>query len=70
MLLVTPDTAGDDKKKRALISSIRERVETCFSSLWCRFIDRVFSRSWEGLWNTVKLKVLHFNFCQTGILPA
>jgi transposase len=70
MLLVTPDAAGDDKKKRALISSIRERVETCFSSLWSRFIDRVFSRSWEGLWNTVKLKVLHFNFCQVGILPA
>ncbi len=69
-LLITPDSAGDDKRKRALISSIRERVETCFSSLWARFIDRVYSRSWEGLWNTIKLKVLHYNCCQAGILPG
>jgi transposase len=70
MLIITPETAGDDKKKRALVSSLRERVETSFSALWGRFIDRVFSRSWEGLWNTIKLKVLHFNLCRAGILPT
>ena len=67
MLMITPDTAGE---KRALVSSKRERIETTFSGLWSRFIDRVFSRSWEGLWNTIKLKVLHFNLCQTGIIAA
>jgi hypothetical protein len=67
LLLITPQTAG---KKRALVSSLRERIETSFSALWNRFVDRVFSRSWEGLWNTIKLKVLHFNLCQAGLLPA
>lgn len=70
MLIITPETAGDDKKKRALVSSLRERIETSFSALWDRFIDRVFSRSWEGLWNTIKLKVLHFNLTKVGIIPA
>ena len=70
MFLLTPGSAGDHKKKRALISSVRERVETCFSSLWSRFIDRVFSRSWEGPRNTIKLKVLHINFSQMRLLPT
>jgi transposase len=63
--LINPAQAGE---KRALISSLRERIETTFSGLWNRFVDRVLSRSWQGLWNTVLLKMLHFNLCQTGIL--
>jgi len=67
LLLLTPADAGD---LRALVSSIRERVETTFSQLWALFVDRVFSRSWNGLWNTIKLKILHFNLCQTGAISA
>lgn len=67
LLLITPQESGE---RRALISSLRERVETTFSQLWNRFIDRIFSRSWHGLWNTIKLKMLHYNLCQSGLLSA
>lgn len=67
LLLMTPAHAGE---RRALISSVRERIETCYSSLWSRFVDRVFSRSFYGLWNTIKLKMLHYNLCKTGLLPV
>ena len=60
-----PGQAGD---KRRLISQVRERIETTYSSLYNRFIDRVLFRSWQGLWNTVLLKVLHYNLCQAGRL--
>ena len=65
IVLIHPETRPD---KRALISSVRERVETTFSQLWSHFIDRVFSRSWNGLWNTIKLKLLHNNLCRAGII--
>ena len=32
--------AGQVNPRRALVSSVRERVETSFSGLWQRFIDR------------------------------
>lgn len=76
MLLIHPADAGDKmiagqvNPRRALVSSLRERVETSFSSLWQRFIDRNLSRSWQGLWSTLKLKMLHFNLCRAGFLPA
>lgn len=70
MLMVTPKVAGALGRRRDLISSLREQVETTFSALWNRFVDRVYSRSWEGLWSTIKLKVLHFDLCKVGILPA
>jgi hypothetical protein len=76
MLLIHPADAGDKmiegqvNPRRALISSLRERVETSFSSLWQRFMDRNLSRSWQGLWSTLKLKMLHFNLCRAGFLPA
>lgn len=66
MVLVTPSHAP--KAKRALVSSVRERIETLFSGLWNRFVDRVYSRSWEGLWSTTKVKMLHYNLCKAGIL--
>ena len=69
MLLVTPAHAGTrGSSLRALVSSLRQRIETCFSSLWGRFVDRVYSRSFDGLWNTIKLKMLHYNLCQAGLL--
>jgi transposase len=67
IVLITPLTLP---QKRAVVSSVRERVETTFSQLWTRFIDRVFSRSWNGLWNTIKLKMVHYNLCEAGIIPA
>lgn len=67
LLLITPADAGP---YRALISTVRQRVETTFSQMWYKFIDRLFSRSWHGLWNTVKLKLLHHNLCQLGLLSA
>lgn len=70
LLLLTPAAAGENQSQRALISSVRERVETTFSALWARFIDRVHSRSWEGLWSTLKLKMLHHNLCLAGLIPA
>jgi transposase len=70
LCLVTPASAPAGSDRRALISSVRERIETAFSGLWSRFIDRVLSRSWEGLWSTLKLKMLHYNLCLAGILPA
>jgi len=47
---------------------VRARIETLFSGLWHRFVDRVFSRSFDGLWSAVKLKMLHYNLCKAGIL--
>jgi hypothetical protein len=67
LLMVMPEDAGP---RRALISTIREKVETVFSQLWARFIDRIHSRSWLGLWNTVKLRLLHFNLVTAGLLTA
>ena len=63
LTIIDPKQAGD---KRALISSLRERIETTNSGLWNRFVDRVFSRSFAGLWSVIKLKMLHFNLCQAG----
>lgn len=71
LLLITPQDAGKKgTSRRTLISCLRERIETTLSALWSRFIDRVYSRSWNGLWNTIKLKMLHFNLCQAGIIPS
>ena len=49
-------------------SMIRERVEGVFSSLWERFATRVYSRSWHGLWNTLKLKMLDYKLCFANII--
>jgi IS5 family transposase len=66
VLLVTPGHAP--KEQRALVSSVRERIETLFSGLWQRFVDRVYSRSFDGLWSAIKVKMLHYNLGKAGIL--
>lgn len=66
MGLLTPATVP--KRLKLYLSQKRERIETAFSHLWDRFIDRVKSRSWAGLWNTILLKILHYNLCQAKIL--
>jgi hypothetical protein len=69
MLLLTPADARSKQEKRTLFG-LRERIETSFSSLWRAFVDRVFSRSFRGLWNTIKLKILYFNLTHCRLLPA
>jgi transposase len=67
MLLITRDQAP---AHRFVLSQVRQQVETTFSQLWRKFVDRVFSRSWTGLWNTLQLKVLYSNLCHAGVLSA
>jgi transposase len=67
LLLVTRADAPD---RKFLLSQVRQGVETMFSQWWHQFIDRVFSRSWNGLWNTLMLKVLRYNLVHAGVLSA
>lgn len=67
MLLITHDQAPAHK---FVLSQVRQRIETTFSQLWWKFVDRVFSRSWLGLWNTIQLKVLYSNLVHAGIVSA
>ncbi len=61
-------TRADAPEKKYLPAQVRQGIETSFAQLWHRFLDRIFSRSWRGLWNTVQLKVIHYNLCHAGVL--
>lgn len=63
-------TRADLPEKRELISTLRQGVETTFSQLWHQFIDRVYSRSWLGLWNTIMLKLISYQLRHSGLLAA
>jgi hypothetical protein len=63
-------TRADAPQKRELISTLRQGVETTFSQLWNQFIDRVYSRSWLGLWNTIMLKLINYQLRHSGLLAA
>jgi transposase len=63
-------TRRDAPERKLLLSQVRQAIETGFSQLWHQFIDRVFSRSWNGLWNTVKLKVLFYNIRHAGVVSV
>ena len=52
------------------LSHVRQGMETTFSQLWWKFVDRVFSRSWHGLWTTIQLKVLYYNLVHAGLVSA
>ena len=67
MLLITRDQAP---AHRFVLSQVRQGIETTFSQLWRKFVDRVFSRSWGGLWNTIQLKVLYYNLRHAGLVSA
>ena len=54
-------TKQDARKRNRRLPPVRQRIEASFSMLWHHFIDRIFSRSWIGLWNTILLKLLFFN---------
>jgi len=59
-------TRADAPDKRALLSTLRQCIETTFSQLWHLFIDRIQARSWRGLWNTLLLKLIYFQWSQDG----
>jgi transposase len=63
-------TRADAPQKRELISTVRQGIETTFSQLWHQFIDRVYSRSWLGLWNTIQLKLISYQLRHSGLLAA
>lgn len=63
-------TRADAPEQKFLLSQVRQGIEMTFAQLWHGFIDRIFSRSWTGLWNTVKLKVLFYNLRHAGIVSA
>jgi transposase len=67
MLLITRDRVPEHK---FVLSQVRQGIETTFSQLWWQFVDRVFSRSWRGLWNTIQLKVLFYNLVHAGVLTV
>ena len=52
------------------LAPVRPALETSFSPLWSPFLDRVFSRSGRGWWNTVQRKLLHYHLCPAGILSV
>ena len=58
------------KPARSLLGQLRIRIEGVFAKLWAKFIDRIYSRSWVGLWNTVKLKILHYNLVTSKLLEV
>jgi hypothetical protein len=63
-------TRAEAPEKKCLLAQVRQTIETSFSQLWYKFLDRIFSRSWRGLWNTVQLKVIYYNLRHTGLLSA
>jgi Transposase DDE domain len=63
-------TRQDAPERKFLLSQVRQAIESSFSQLWHHFIDRVFSRSWNGLWNTIKLKVLFYNIRHAGVVSV
>jgi Transposase DDE domain len=63
-------TRRDAPERKLLLSQVRPALETSFSQLWHQFMDRVFSRSWNGLWNTVELRVLFYNIRHAGVVSA
>jgi hypothetical protein len=58
----------NEPRLKIIHSKVRERVEGVFSSLWERFATRVYSRSWRGLWNTLKLKMLDYKLCFANLI--
>jgi hypothetical protein len=70
LLLVTKADLTGQPDQRALLSTLRQGIETTFSQLWRQFIDRVHPRSWRGLWNSILLKLIYFQWSETGRLTV
>jgi IS5 family transposase len=63
-------TRANAPERKYLLAQVQPGIETTFSQLWYKFLDRVFSRSWRGWWNTVPLKVIYDNLRHAGFLSA
>ena len=63
-------TRRDAAEQRMLLGGVRARVEVAFAKLWAKFLDRIYTSSSLGLWNTIKLKLLHHNLVATGRLTT
>ena len=63
-------TRAEAPEHKFLLAPLRQAIETALSQLWYKFLDRVFSRSWRGLWNTLQLKLIHYNLRHAGLLSA
>ena len=62
-----PRDAEWGSAEQQVLSAVRERIETTLRQLWDRFCDRVYARSWAGLWSTLLLKLTHLNLCYAGV---
>nr|WP_272504890.1 transposase [Salinibacter ruber] len=60
--------SDDSGEGHTAISRARQQAESSFSGLWRRFSNRVYARSWHGLWTSLLLKVLHFNLDRADIV--
>lgn len=58
------------RPKKGLMSRVRQPIETFFAKLCHRFIDKVYSRSFEGLWTSIRLKLLAYNLSHAGLLSC
>ncbi|WP_251942285.1 transposase [Salinibacter ruber] len=65
-LRVMPSDGSDEG--HSAVSRARQQAESSFSGLWRRFSNRVYARSWHGLWTSLLLKVLHFNLDRADIV--
>lgn len=65
LLVITRRYVPEHKQ---LLSRIRQRIETFLGQLYHLFIDSVYSRSWQGLWSTIKLKLLAYNLRHSGLV--
>jgi hypothetical protein len=59
--------SDEDKSGHPTVSQVHQRIKSSFSSLWRRLADRMYSRSWRGLWTSLLLKILDFNMGRVGI---
>jgi IS5 family transposase len=60
--------ADAPRERQALLSTVRQRVETTFSQLWSRFMTRLYARSWAGLFSSTQLKMLGFALSHAGCI--
>ena len=60
--------SDDPYEGHSAVSRARQQAESSFSGLWRRFSNRVYARSWHGLWTSLLLKVLHFNLREADII--
>ena len=68
MLRVIPSDGPSGGEGHSDISRARQQAESSFSGLWRWFSDRVYARSWHGIWTNLLLKMLHFNLERAGIV--